>query len=58
MHLAVDRPGVFGGTSHTTLCNRLSDASDDMNRTDVDDEVTCKLCLSRMKYRKPKEPKT
>lgn len=48
MHLAVDRPGPFGGTVHTTLCNRLSNAGDDSNRTSVEREVTCALCQRRI----------
>lgn len=52
MHLAVDRPGPFGGTVHTTLCNRISNASDDSNRTSVKSEVTCAICRRRIIQRR------
>lgn len=35
-----------------TLCNRMSNAGDDLNVADTDDQVTCKLCIKQMKYRK------
>lgn len=31
-----------------TLCNRMSNAGDDLNVTDVAAEVTCKFCLRLM----------
>ena len=52
MHLAIDRPGPFGGTVHTTLCNRISNASDDSNRTSDKNEVTCAICLRRIVQRR------
>ena len=51
-HLHVYRKNAFGGTTNTTICGRFSCAADDLNNTDKDEEVTCKLCLRRMKYRK------
>ena len=35
----------------TTLCRRVSNASEDFNVTDIDAEVTCKLCIKRMEIR-------
>lgn len=37
-----------------TLCNRMSNSSDDLNVADTDDQVTCKFCLRQMAYRKRK----
>lgn len=51
-HFQVYRPNAFGGTTNATLCGRVSNASDDYNNTDKPEEVTCKLCLNRLKYRK------
>lgn len=31
-----------------TLCNRMSNAADDLNVADTDDQVTCKFCLGLM----------
>lgn len=50
-HFQVYRKNAFGGTTNTTLCGRMSNAGDDMNVADGEQEVTCKLCLRRMKYR-------
>lgn len=33
-----------------TLCNRMSNAGDDINCTEIKEEVTCKLCINRFKY--------
>ena len=35
-----------------TLCNRMSNASDDLNVTAIESEVTCKFCLKQLSYRK------
>ena len=35
-----------------TLCNRMTNDDDGINCTEVETEVTCKLCLNRLKYRK------
>jgi hypothetical protein len=51
-HLQMYRKNAFGGTTNTTLCNRVSNAGDDYNNTDKPEEVTCKLCLKRLKYRR------
>lgn len=37
-----------------TLCNRMT-FHGDINCTDTETEVTCKLCLREMTYRKRKE---
>lgn len=42
---------IIGGGEVTrtgTLCNRLSNAGEDMNVADGDGEVTCKFCLRTM----------
>lgn len=33
-----------------TLCNRMSNASDDLNVTTDTAEVTCKFCLRQLAY--------
>lgn len=39
------------GVTHTgTLCRRMSNASDDLNVTTVEAEVTCKLCIRELVY--------
>lgn len=38
-----------------TLCNRMSNASEDLNVTAEEAEVTCKLCLRELAYRKRRE---
>ncbi len=35
-----------------TLCNRMSNAGDDLNATESEAEVTCKFCLKQLSYRK------
>jgi hypothetical protein len=35
-----------------TLCNRMSNASDDLNVTEHEAEVTCKFCLRLLVIRK------
>lgn len=46
VHLAVDRPGPFGGTVYTSLCGRLR-AGNDANRAIEAEEVTCKFCIRK-----------
>lgn len=46
------RPGV---TVTGTICNRMSNAADDMNVSDIEAEVTCKFCLKQLRHWKPKE---
>lgn len=31
-----------------TLCNRMSNAGDDINCTDAADQVTCKFCIREL----------
>ena len=47
-HLSKTRPGVFGGTSTGTLCQRLRILADGMNVTTDEAKVTCKFCLGLM----------
>jgi hypothetical protein len=39
----------------TTLCRRVSNKGDDMNVADIDDQVTCKFCLRRMRQQANKQ---
>lgn len=43
---------MWGGTLRGTLCNRLSNAGEDMNLTHARKEVTCKFCLRILESRK------
>lgn len=45
--LIIERPQW---TITTTLCRRVSNARDDYNVADSDGQVTCRLCLLKMKY--------
>ena len=47
-HLSKVRTNVRGmdWTITGTLCNRMSNASDDLNVTEIEAEVTCKFCLN------------
>ena len=46
-HKQVTRKTPFGnGELNTTLCGRMSLQTDGMN---VDDKITCKLCLKKLK---------
>lgn len=44
VHKQVYRKGPFGGTLNTTVCGRLH-SGNEHNCSDVDREVTCKVCL-------------
>lgn len=49
-HKGRQRQNAFGGTTFTTLCNRMNRRSvNGMNIANSDAEVTCKFCLSMMR---------
>jgi hypothetical protein len=54
VHLSKVRPNAFGGTTYTTLCNRMSGKVEvGMNCTTEVEEVTCKFCLRLMTPNQP-----
>lgn len=45
VHMSKVRPNAFGGTTYTTLCNRLSgQVAVGFNATENPDDVTCLFC--------------
>lgn len=55
VHLHVARPGFFGGMASGSLCSKeqwqggSGEDGGGMNFTDDKSEVTCKLCIRKMK---------
>jgi hypothetical protein len=45
VHRQIYKPSAFGGVTNTTLCGRVSNASDDLNVEGRSEDVTCKFCL-------------
>lgn len=39
----------------TTACNRMACTADGINSTDIEAQVTCKLCIRQMAYQKQRE---
>lgn len=50
VHKQVYRRGPFGGVVNRTVCGKQANG-DDMNATDGQPEVTCKLCLRMLESR-------
>jgi hypothetical protein len=44
VHRQIYKPSAFGGVTNTTLCGRVSNASDDLNVEGRSKDVTCKFC--------------
>lgn len=49
LHASKVVKGPFGSTRTTTLCERMQLGNDGMNVADNIEQVTCKLCLRRLK---------
>lgn len=55
IHFSRHRPNAYGGHTTTSLCGRLRTLADGMNLTAQTREVTCSLCLRKMRIRRPTE---
>ena len=55
IHLQRIRPNPFckSETLNGTLCNRVAVTCDGMNVTDEAEQVTCKICITRMLRKAP-----
>ena len=53
-HESMVRPNAYGGHTYRTLCGRTNRrCNDGMNVAEEGEQVTCKLCLKKLKEIKP-----